>query len=140
MYKTVKIKLQTWISEETNTKLRSLIMQKYNKFERGLLSYEVEQALINWMAEHKVAQNTLTQIPPNPGPKVSILYGQCKEYIITKYNTGEIRPGNQMHRRLIEDSIRALRGEDKRTVSKWFNSFLKNGLIKHVVGNMYEMM
>jgi hypothetical protein len=47
-----KVQLKVWISEELDGKLRELIAQKYKKYEKGLLSYEVEQALQTWLALH----------------------------------------------------------------------------------------
>jgi hypothetical protein len=49
--------LHIWLSPEIDDKLRELIFKKYSKYEKGLLSHEVEEALKNWLLLHTQTQN-----------------------------------------------------------------------------------
>jgi len=54
-----RVKVGFFLSRDLIDRFRVLIQQKYNKYEKGLLSYEAEMALRHWLALHTQAQTTL---------------------------------------------------------------------------------
>ncbi|RLJ03456.1 MAG: hypothetical protein DRP08_03535, partial [Candidatus Aenigmatarchaeota archaeon] len=112
MTKFRKVQLLVWIPESLNEKLRSLIQQKYNRYERGLLSYEVEMALRSWIALHTRAQKQLTtERIPNPTPKVQIVFAQVKDWLLRNYYE-ELVPGQQILTQHLREAIENVRGSD----------------------------
>ena len=134
-----KIKIGIWIDSILAEKLRSLINQKYENYERGLLSYEVEMALRHWISLHTNAQKTLEANKPNPTPKASLVFSQVKEYLLSHWYY-ELRPGQQISRSHLEKAIMAIRGSDRRTIRKWLRIFHKMGLAKPVTSVTWEIM
>lgn len=129
-----KVRLQIWIPEELDTKFRSLIQSKYQKYEKGILSYEAEMAIRHWLSLHTETQNTIDTKPPNPIPKVQLAYARVKEYLLSNapgsphYFT--LLPGQQIPRVHLIKAIANTRGSDQRTITKWMKLFRQNGLIK----------
>ena len=137
MGKSDKVQILLWINKNVDTKFRYLIQQKYTNYEKGLLSYEAEMALRNWIAMHTNAQKPL--ISPNPIPKVQIAFAQVKEYLTSNHYV-ELSPGQQINMKHIKEAIMSVRGSDPRTINKWIKVFSKFHLIKPVVGNIWEIM
>lgn len=142
-----RYKLQAWISPELNEKFRELIQKKYKKYERGLLSYEVEMALRSWVALHTNAQNDLEPLnefslktKPNPIPKVMLAFNQIREYLLTRRGYFEIVSGQPIPTRFLEEAIANTRGSDPRTVERWLRTFHKMELIKPVTSATWEIM
>lgn len=135
-----KVKLQVWLPESLDTKFRELIQQKYNKFERGILSYEAEQALRHWLSLHTNAQNGMNRAnKPNPTPKVQSIFFKIKDFLLTKYYY-ELLPGQQIPTVHLRRAIQNVRGSDERTILKWIKVFHKNGLIKPVTSATWEIL
>ncbi len=137
MDKTEKVQILFWINKSIDTKFRKLIQDKYPQYEKGLLSYEAELALRNWLAIHKNAQTQL--IKPNPIPKVQIAFAQVKNYLLATYYF-ELFTGSQIQLKHIKQAIEAVRGTDPRTVTKWLKTFRKFDLIKPISGQIWEIM
>ena len=97
-----KVQILLWINRNTDTKFRHLISQKYTNYEKGLLSYEAELALRNWIALHTNAQTPLNK--PNPIPKVQIAFAQIKNYL-TSNHYSELSPGQQINMRHIKEGL-----------------------------------
>jgi hypothetical protein len=134
-----KVKVGVFINEDLMARFRKLIMEKYNKYEKGLLSYEVENALRYWIALHTNAQNTMTKNKPNPTPKVISVWMQVKEYLLKNWYI-ELIPGQQIARVHLEKAITAVRGGDRRTIDKWLNIFVKMGLVKPITSATWEII
>jgi hypothetical protein len=134
-----KVKVGVFINEDLMARFRKLIMEKYNKYEKGLLSYEVENALRYWIALHTNAQNTMTKNKPNPTPKVISVWMQVKEYLLKNWYM-ELIPGQQIARVHLEKAITAVRGGDRRTIDKWLNIFVKMGLVKPITSATWEII
>jgi len=133
-----KEKVGLFISRSVMEKFRALIQQKYEKYEKGLLSYEAELAFRNWLALHTNAQTRL--IKPNPKPKVALVFAQVKEFLASNYYFDSITPGQQVPLTHLENAIRAIRGSDPRTIKKWLQAFRKFKLIKPITGNLWEVL
>ena len=133
-----KVQLKVYISYTTNEKLRELIAQKYQSYEKGLLSHEVEQAILTWIAMHTQAQSTPIH-KPNPPNKVAVVFAQVKDWLLGHYYDVLI-PGQQILSDHLEEAIMAIRGSDQRTVRKWMEAFERFGLIKHIKGKVYEIV
>lgn len=135
-----KVKLQAWVNQSLDTKFRELINQKYKKYEKGLLSYEVEMALRHWLSLHTNAQSEINpQHLPNPTPKVQLIFAQIKDFLL-KDLYYEIIPGQQIPVIHLRRAIENIRGSDPRTVKKWLKVFHKNGLVKPVTSATWEVM
>ena len=134
-----KIKLGVFLPKSLVENFRNLIMQKYNRYEKGLLSYEVEMALRSWLALHTKAQKTLEVKKPNPTPKVYMYFAEVKDYLLRKYYT-ELWSGQQIPYKHLEEAIINTRGADKRTVQKWLRIFHTSGLVKPVTSASWEIM
>jgi len=134
-----KIKILLSIDEALNKKFRSLIQQKYQKYEKGLLSYEAEMAFRHWLSLHTQAQNTLEMSKPNPTPKVSMVFAEVKNYLLSNFYF-ELKPGQQIPKVHLEKAIMAVRGSDKRTIRKWLKAFHMMGLVKPITSAAWEIL
>jgi len=134
-----KVRLGLFITRDLSTKFRTFIHQKYQKFEKGYLSYEAEQAIRYWLAMHTKAQTTIAVNKPNPTPKVYVAFAEVKDYLLRNFYD-QLNAGQQIPRSHIELAIQNTRGSDRRTVQKWLRTFDKNGLIKPVTSASWEIM
>jgi hypothetical protein len=134
-----KVKVGFFIDRNLAEKFRSLIQQKYQNYERGLLSYEAEMALRHWLSLHTNAQNTLETNKPNPTPKSSIVFAEVKNYLLSHYYY-ELKPGQQITKIHLEKAITATRGSDQRTIRKWLKTFHRMGLAKPITSATWEIL
>jgi len=127
------------ISPEVNRKFRELIALKYKTFSKGLLSWEVEQALMNWVALH-YSEHTDAQIPePNPPANVFKVFQQVKDWIEKQYDVG-LEKGAHVSKVILERAIAAVRGGDRRTIRKWMKLFREFELIKPLTPGVWELL
>ena len=127
------------IDPEVNKKFRELIALKYKTFEKGLLSWEVEQALMNWVALH-LDRHTNAQIPkPNPPAGVHKVFRQVRAWLEKEYGT-TLERGAHISRRLLERAISEVRGSDRRTIRKWMRLFHEFELIKPITAGVWELL
>jgi len=127
----MKVKLQVWVKKEINDKLRELISQKYNFYEKGLLSNEVEQALQNWILAHTNAQKINKA---NPAPRIYKVWTEVRSALNRE---GYVQ---QVTLRELKRVIALVRGSDERTVKKWLNLFARFKLIKEIAPQVYEII
>jgi len=132
-----KVKFGVWLDPVLALKFREFVAQQYGKVSRGLLSFEVSQALQAWMCTHKSTQAELVHKPPNPVPNVFQVKLQVKEYLRTTFGYEQIYKVPKNHLIL---AISSLRGTDERTVKKWVKLFEKYGVIKWVTPGMIEFL
>ena len=129
------------IDEKILESFKNLCFQKHGKL-YGTLGYELEQALLNWLALH--TQNEHKQIVSidkiNPSPKIVAVWSQMKDYLKTKFGYPAVVPGIQIPRKHIIEAVMAVRGSDPRTVRKWFNDLQRFKLIKWIAGELYEVI
>jgi hypothetical protein len=133
-----KAVLRAYVSKETHDRIRDLAWAKYGKF-RGALSYEVEQALRAWLAQHTQDAHKILSAA-NPQPKVARVFNQVKKYLEETLGYVAIIPGQQIPRKHILMAIANVRGPDTRTVKTWFDAFLANKLIKMITPELYEVL
>ncbi len=138
MKRSHKVQMLVWISGPVDVKFRALIQQKYDEYEKGLLSYEVELAMRNWLALHTNAQTPL--VKPNPTPKVAIAFAQCKDYLLRQHQYFELNSGQQINVEHMKNAIMAVKGSDPRTIKGWLMRFKRFKLMRPVVGNVWEIM
>lgn len=134
-----KVKVGFYLSSSLIANLRSLIQQKYQKYEKGLLSEEAELAIRSWIALHTCAQTTLDTNKPNPTPRVALVFVEVKRWLLSSLYF-ELKPGQQIPIDHIRKAIIEVRGGDKRTIMKWLQLFHKMNLIKPVTTNVWEIM
>ena len=134
-----KVKVGLFLPKSLMEKIRSLIHQKYDKYEKGLLSYEAEMALRHWLSLHTQAQNTLETRKPNPTPRVALVFAEAKNYLLNNWYY-ELKLGQQIPKVHIEKAIMEVRGSDKRTINKWLKTFHKMGLVKPITSVSWEVL
>ena len=134
--------LKVTISKSVSDRFRELVNKKHVYFERGILSYEVEQALSQYIASYNRsgARTQESQIPKaNPSPKIYKLQEDIKEYLASSSYYGGKVPQFFPENFLIE-AIHSLKGYDKRTYNHWYDLLIRYGCIKKSGGNQYEFV
>jgi len=134
-----KVGVHVLIDEKVWREFKRLALLKYEKA-RGAISYEVEQALRNWIALH--SQDPHKPVAKvNPQPRVLAVFAEVKKYLMERYRDYKvIVQGTQIPRRLLIEAIKAVRGCDPRTVENWMKNFVEAKLIKHIAGEVYEVL
>ena len=123
----MKVQLKVYISESLDDELRRLIAIKYKKFKRGLLSMEVEKAIKYWiLSSHTSSTNS---------PKYYKVWARILKILKEEFG---FTPERISYRDL-ERVIIKVRGSDERTIRKWINVFIKEGLIRHTRGPVFEI-
>lgn len=133
-----KVQLGFYISSDLDKKFREFLVFKYRTIERGLISNEIEQALGHWIALHTKAQKTLVDKAPNPLPKVTKVFLEIKQYLLSRYYE-VLEPGTVVPWSFLKEAIKQTRGSDKRTIQKWLKVFHQSKLIKPLEGNSWEL-
>lgn len=130
-----KTPLLVRISTHILNEFRELAYRKHRN-PYGALSFEVEEALKLWLVKH-TQKHTKTLAPNivNPTPKVRKVYAQVKKYLTEKYH---FTP-NQVPLSDLYEAIGVIRGPDKRTLQKWVKLMVKDGCIKWIAGEIYEL-
>jgi hypothetical protein len=135
MIKEEKEQLKVYVSKNLIKQLKELVVAKYGKL-RGGLSYEVEDALKNWIMAHSTQHDTKIVQSINPMPRVFQVFNQVKEQLKTTY-------GYLPQQTTIQHLTRAIsivRGGDKRTIRKWLQEFAKWKLIKEIAPGIFEVV
>jgi len=133
-----KVRLEVLISEDVAKKFYELVKMKHENL-RGALSYEVEQALRNWIAAHTSSTQILAK-KSNPQPKALVVWERVKEYLKRRLDIPTIVAGMQVHKSFLIEAIAAVRGEDPRTIRKWLDKFIEYKLVKPLGPNVYEVI
>ncbi len=136
----VKRKVNLFIEDKLWDEFKRLAFSKHENF-HGALSYELEQAIQSWLAQH--TQNHTKQLvvnKVNPQPKVYRVFAQVKDFLKQHYGYAAIVPGQQIPKKHLVEAIASIRGLDDRTVDKWMNNFLRLKLIKWIAGELYEVV
>lgn len=137
-----KVQLLLWVDAETNTKFRQLIQQKYNQYERGLLSYEGNEALKQWVLLHTKTHKFDEAKVDSRHSKIRRVYEKVKRYIHRNYYgyEGEIT-GRTVPMSQVRLAVMNIRGSDDRTIKKWIERFDQNNLIRlNGVGSTVELI
>ncbi len=88
---------------------------------------------------HTKAQKELVTNHINPTPKVARVFMEIKQYLITSHYD-ELRCGMTVPKNHLEEAIGNVRGNDKRTVMKWLQAFVKMKLVKPITASMWEIV
>ena len=131
-----KVKLQVYIEKRINDDLRSLIAEKYQTFEKGLLSYEVQKAIESRISTYRSTQAAPIRAP-NPVPRVHVVREQVKDYLRNELHYYDI---HEVPLRHVTEAIGAIRGTDSRTVLKWIRDFERYKIIKYVTPKVVEFL
>jgi hypothetical protein len=122
-------------------RFRKMISLKYQTQRRGLISYEVKEALNSWMAmvgtQTQSTQKLLNETKVNPIPVVHQLKKDICNYLLEVKQMADV-PQFIPHKFLIE-AISSLKGIDLRTVKKWLNLLKQYGCIKQVGDYQWEI-
>jgi hypothetical protein len=136
-----KVPLYVFVSEDLAIRLRRFIALKHQTTEKGLLSFEVEQALMNHLAVQSTQQQN-TQIKrshsQNQILKVKKVMEDIQKYLIESELYVDI-PQFILEKHL-DQAIANLRGVDKRTIKIWKQSLEQYGHIKKAGLSRYEIL
>jgi hypothetical protein len=133
-----KVVLRAYVSRDVSDRIRDLAWAKYGRF-RGALSYEVEQALRAWLAQHaQDAHKNLEAV--NPQPRAVTAFNRVKKYLEDRFGYAAIITGQQIPRQHLAEAIAAIQGVDNRTFKKWMDAFTRFKLIKYVGGEIFEVL
>jgi hypothetical protein len=139
----VRKKILICISPETDGKLRELIVKKHGRYERGLLSREVEEALVNWILLHRgereIFKGNSQSQQVNPPNKIHRVWQEVKDYLLKKYYQ-DLSPTQTIAEKHLVEAIKAVRGSDPKTVRKHLRNFQEFKLIKHISGAIWEVL
>ena len=135
------VRLSVVISSETNDLFREFVVLKHNKFERGLLSFEFETAILNYI---HAKQSTHTQNHTRDNQE-QFKVNQLKEgiilYLHQKYNIENAKGIELKH---LNEAISYLKGIDARTVKKWKMALIQFKCIRYGkmegCSNYYEFL
>jgi len=131
-----KAQLLVYIDKKVLEDLRRLVKAKYDGM-RGI-SWEVENALRNWIAMHMEGKEIKAR-RVNPAPRVFMVWRQVRDYIEGKYGK-YLFYGEQVSRSRIVEAIKNVRGFDNRTVKKWLNAFIGSGILKPIAPEVFEVL
>ncbi len=131
-----KVKIGLYIRKDVDQQFREYIAQKYGTVERGLLSFEIEQAMQAWVGTHK-SVHALELTAPNPLKKVYEVKEQVKEYLRNQMGYMDVFQVPLVH---IGEAIGAVRGTDNRTIKKWLATFEKYHVIKRLSPHVVEFL
>jgi hypothetical protein len=132
-----KVQLKVYLTETLIEKFRTLVALKHQRCKRGLLSYEVEQALKQYIASYNTQQQYTQKAllrqeqrfcKSNTQPKLYALKQDIIKYLVDSEQYVD-EPQNITDRHL-SDAIGAVRGTDPRTVKKWIKLLEQFGYIK----------
>jgi ribosomal protein S8 len=121
------------LDEEVYKKLWEHIKESYSGSTYGLLSLEIQNAIVHWLNEKKFSTHTKTHI--NPGRPRS----QQKIDQIIRW----LKENGFINQFSYKDWILACSstvGSDERTINKYLNLALRFNRIKHIVGSVYEIV
>jgi hypothetical protein len=139
-----KDQLKVYLPRRLLKEFRVLVAQKHGTYRRGLLSFEVEAAVKQYMATfrstHSDAQKSSLNMKAslgNPYPKVHKLKQQIMEWLQTTgtYAEGVPRFIPESH---LNAAISALKGSDPRTLRNWTSSLLSSGYMKKSGPHQFE--
>lgn len=144
-----KVQFNVYVSKATSEAFHKLIAAKHGTYKRGLVSYEAEMALRQYLASYKMAnpgsthtQNQQVQVQAeraNPTPAVYTQYQKVEQYILESEAYGGTVPQFIPELHLIQ-AIKAVRGNDPRTVKKWLRDFIEFGCVKRSGSGQLELM
>jgi hypothetical protein len=138
-----RIHLSIYISPETNASLRELIVKKHGRYEKGLLSREVEEALKNWILLHRgereIFKGSSQSQPVNPPNKVYTVWLEVKDYLLKNYYQ-DLSPTQTITEKHLVEAIKAVRGSDPKTVRKHLRNFQEFKFVKHIAGAIWEVL
>jgi hypothetical protein len=128
-----KVGLYVRIDRKLRDKLYALIRSKYPESTYGGLSAEVQEAIVSWLASHE--HTTLHTKSLNP--RLPRTHRICQEIMEAVKSTGH---QTQVSRKILLSAITSLRGSDERTVDKWLQTLLREGYIKILNYNVFEIL
>lgn len=137
-----KVPLYVFIYAETDKTFRKFIALKYQRIEKGLLSYEVEQALSNYMR----IQNSLTQQQQHTqntkAGKLLLELEKTKcnmiEYLKSEFHYEDIRFVPETHLDMALTGVRGI--TDPRSLKKWKGLLIRCGFAKKSGPQQYEFL
>ena len=124
-----KTKLCVLIDEKVWEEFKKLALSKHN-YKHGAISWELEEALRNWVATHTNAQSRCT----NPDPRVYAVWREVRE-VLNEWGFFQ-----QTTLANLTKAIALVRGNDPRTIRKWLRAFKQFKLVKELAPQIYEII
>ena len=111
---------------------------------RGLLSYEVEQALMQYIAMYRSTHTHDTKPvdihKENPIPSVHRLKEDIKQFLVKTGRYEEVGVIQCVPEAFLLEGIHAVKGTDPRTMKKWLGLLKKYGCIKQLGVRQWEIV
>jgi len=135
-----KVKRTFMIEEEVDKELRKLIMRKYKRYSKGLLSAEVNEAIKRYIQMESAAHTHKSE---------SSFYSKNIDDRVLKVWLKVLDRFKERHGHYpceillteLKHIIGVVRGTDKRTVKKWIENFVEYGLFKiHPTGRFGRVL
>jgi hypothetical protein len=138
-----KNQLKVYLTSSVLKDFRELVARKHGLAMRGLISYEVEIALKQYIASyhstHTSTHKSLDATPINPFPKVYTAKQEILSWLgnIDLYfkNVPQCIPEKHL-----TQAIAATKGSDPRTIRRWTKDLLECGCIKKSGPHQYEFV
>jgi hypothetical protein len=117
------------VPEEVDQQLREYISTTYLRFEKGLLSHVIIQAIIKLIDEDTHTHESDSPRKSNDyyNVKNRKVIEEIKNYLIERY--GYQQPKEIPEKHLIE-AISEIRGGDRRTIRNWIEVLVRGGYIR----------
>ncbi len=135
------VQFNVYIPRNVLEKFRNMIAMKHQSFRRGLLSTEVKEALLSWIALNNTHAQGTHEEPKyqmvNPIPTIRKLKMDICNYLTEVKQYQEV-PQFIPDKFLIE-GISSLKGTDNRTVKKYVKLLQQYGCIKQVGVHQWEI-
>jgi predicted transcriptional regulator len=137
-----KVPLYVFVSEGLAARLRRFIALKHQTTEKGLLSLEVEQAIMNHLAVQSTQQQN-TQIKrsysqQNQLLKINKVMEDIQKYLIESQLYVDLP--QFIPEKHLDQAIANLRGVDKRTIKIWKQNLEQYGHIRKSGLSRYEIL
>ena len=140
------VHLKVSIPKSVSTRFRELVNMKHPRFEKGVLSYELEQAMRQYIASYMTTHTHIdAKVQPqikaeqsNPNPTIYKLKQDIFKYFIDSQLYLEV-PQFVPTQHLV-NAIAALKGVDNRTVKKYLQLLERFGCIKKSGTHVYEFV
>jgi len=142
-----KEQVKHWVRRLTLKRFREAIVKKYGFYSHGVWSYEMENAILYYLAAGLAFEQSgvgimmshshmksMSFMPPPPSIKKGRTAAELRDKIVKLHiESGKFQePPEKLSKALLQQAIRSIEGvKDNRSVKSRIDWLLSNGVIKH---------